>query len=87
MSDYYLCSLWIDKLTTMVQILIPMTDETPLDKLADIEDKIFIAYDQRVSTLHTANLTTPAQHIEKGIVAPEETCTADATNPNTETSK
>lgn len=59
-----------------------MVDNMSLDKLVDIVDKIFVIYDQGVSTLlwiqqnqHTAS--------RKGIVRPAETGTADATTPNT----
>ncbi|CAE1289769.1 unnamed protein product [Acanthosepion pharaonis] len=55
MADSILKSLWLDRLpTTITQILAPMSENTPIDQLADAADRIFSQLDHRTTPVHSA---------------------------------
>lgn len=69
-SESILCHLRLDKLpTTIVQISMPMTDNTPLNKLADIANKN-LSYNQRLNALtpkQDNNCSAKDIHLDKAL--------------------
>ncbi|CAE1274876.1 unnamed protein product [Acanthosepion pharaonis] len=68
MADSILKSLWLDRLpTTITQILAPMSENTPIDQLADAADRIFSQLDQQTTPVHSAEATKDHRSLEKTV--------------------
>ncbi|CAE1314795.1 unnamed protein product [Acanthosepion pharaonis] len=61
-------SLWLDRLpTTIIQILAPMSENTPLDQLADAADRIFSQLDHQTIPVHSAEASSDHGSLEKAV--------------------
>ncbi|CAE1277608.1 unnamed protein product [Acanthosepion pharaonis] len=68
MADPILKSLWLDRLpTTITQILAPMSENTPLDQLADAADRIFSQLDHQTTSVHSAEPSSDHRSLEKAV--------------------
>ncbi|CAE1230931.1 unnamed protein product [Acanthosepion pharaonis] len=68
MADTILKSLWLDRLpTTNAQILAPMSENTPLDQLADAADRIFSQLDHQTTPLHSAEAASDHRSLENAV--------------------
>ncbi|CAE1160930.1 unnamed protein product [Acanthosepion pharaonis] len=60
--------LWLDCLpTTITQILAPMSENTPIDQLADAADRIFSQLDNQTMPVHSAEATRDHRSLEKTV--------------------
>ncbi|CAE1256052.1 unnamed protein product [Acanthosepion pharaonis] len=68
MADSILKSLWLDRLpTTITQILAPMSENTPIDQLADAADRIFSQLDHQTTPVHSAEAISGHRSLEKTV--------------------
>ncbi|CAE1161479.1 unnamed protein product [Acanthosepion pharaonis] len=68
MTDSILKSLWLDRLpTTITQILAPMSENTPIDQLADAADRIFSQLDHQTTPVHSAEAISDHRSLGKTV--------------------
>lgn len=68
MAEPILKNMWIDRLPpTVTQILAPMSEDTPLDQLAEAADRIYDKLDSHTLPVHSADGPTDCNPLEKAV--------------------